>query len=272
MVSVHVLSLNPAKINCGIITGIRSSLVVDGGPGPSSGRELMRRALELRESADEPGTKTAESTGAIDVAVTHDHWDHFFGTAALVSAGAQTVYASKSFAGDQEATAWIALDSVRQETGTEDYRAELPADPNDLIVSVTAVDEVAGATTSVDLGDCPVEFHVLGGHSTADLIVRLPELGVVFTGDLVEEDDPPQAGADASLSEWAQSLRTLLSFPETTIFVPGHGVPVDREFVERQLEDIEGLRQKQGEGDVALPARTRPEPADRTIPREIRLI
>lgn len=272
MVSVHVLSLNPATINCGIITGTHSSLIVDSGPGPASGREIRRRAMQLRKEAEAHAETAISGPGAVDVAITHDHWDHFFGSAALVDAGARTVYASRSFAADQEATAWIALDSVRRGGGTQDYRAALPVDPNDLIVDVRPVDGPDSTASRIELGDCPVEFHVLGGHSTADLVVRLPEHGIVFTGDLVEEGGPPQAGADASLSEWAHSLHTLLSFSEATIFVPGHGVAVDRAFVERQLQDLEGLRQKQGEGDVGLPARAMPENPDRSIPRETRLL
>src|SRR5699024_7442332 len=81
---------------------------------------------------------------------------------------------------------------------------------------------------------------------TSDLVVRLPEFGIVFTGDLVEEGDPPQAGADAALSRWVDSLHTILEFPEAEVFVPGHGVPVDRGFVQRQSADIDGMRPRPG--------------------------
>src|SRR5699024_1773341 len=103
------------------------------------------------------------------------------------------------------------------------------------------------------------------------LVVRLPEFGIVFTGDLVEEGDPPQAGADAALSRWVDSLHTILEFPEAEVFVPGHGVPVDRGFVQRQLADIDGMRHRQDDTEVALPARTMPGDHDRSVPREHRL-
>lgn len=261
MVNVSVLSQNPAAVNCGIITGSQRSLIIDSGPGPSTAERLARRAQEL----------SLEATGRsnpLAVAITHDHWDHFFGNSTLAAAGVDIFHTSQSFAQDQEATAWIALDAVRNAPETAEFASELPEDPSALIVNVSPID-AAESGFVLDLGNCRVEFHVLGGHSTADLVVRLPEQGIVFTGDLVEEGAAPQAGNDASLSQWVTSLATLLSFPEATVFVPGHGVPVDRDFVERQLEDIDGLRMNQADAEVALPARTMPGDQDRTLPREI---
>lgn len=265
MTRVDVLTFDPAAVNCGIIIGGQRTLLVDAGPGPAAAQHLMDRASRLGE-----GIRIDAQD--IDLVLTHDHWDHFFGAASAVTAGAARVFASSSFAADQEATAWIALDGVRRGEAAEDYLASLPDDPGELNVAVTPVDPSPGEVGHLDLGDCPVEFHVLGGHSTADLVVRLPELGIVFTGDLVEEADPPQAGADASLSEWAASLRTLLSFAEAEVFVPGHGVPVDRGFVTRQLADLEGRRAEPGDAEAALPARAMPGEHDRRVPREVRLV
>ena len=261
MVNVSVLSQNPAAVNCGIITGSHRSLIVDSGPGPTTATRLIRRAQEL-------SVTVTGGSHPIDAVITHDHWDHFFGNATLAAAGAEHIHVSQSFASDQEATAWIALDAVRNAPETADFARELPEDPNELLVKVSPVDTSPGDIGEIDLGDCRVEFHVLGGHSTADLIVRLFDAGIVFAGDLVEEGDPPQAGNDASLSEWVASLRTLLSFPEASVFVPGHGMPVDRDFVERQLADIEGLRMNQADAEVALPARAMPGDHDRSLPRE----
>ncbi|WP_166826301.1 MBL fold metallo-hydrolase [Brevibacterium limosum] len=266
MTRVNVLSFDPAAVNCGIIVGTDQILLVDAGPGPAAAAHLVERAGRLGEEIGEGQRR------AIGLAITHDHWDHFFGAAAAVSAGVTAVYASSSFAADQEATAWIALDGVAGGDFPDDYRVSLPDDPGGLIVEVSPVDPSPGDVWHLDLGDCPVEFHVLGGHSTADLVVRLPELGIVFTGDLVEEAAPPQAGADAALSEWASSLRTLVSFPEAKTFVPGHGIHVDRDFLTRQLADIEGLMVDQGDAEVALPARSMPGEHDRAIPREVRLV
>lgn len=266
MTHVHVLTFSPAKVNCGIIVGSDRTLLVDAGPGPAAAAHLLERAGRLGEEI------AGEGGQDIDLVLTHDHWDHFFGAAEAVSSGVSTVHASSAFAADQEASAWIALDAISRGDEPSEYRRQLPTDPTELVVDVSPVDASPGEAGTLDLGGCPVEFHVLGGHSTADLVVRLPELGIVFTGDLVEEADPPQAGADSSLSEWAASLRTLLSFAEANVFVPGHGVPVDRDFVTRQLADLEGMRSDQGDSEVALPGRVMPGDHDRAVPRQVRLV
>lgn len=262
MANVRVLSQDPAAVNCGIVAGGERTLIIDSGPGPSAAAHLYSRAQQL--SIEATGT-----ANPIEAVITHDHWDHFFGSSTLAASGVDGFHSSASFAADQEATSWIALDGVRNNPETAEFAEELPGDPSALIVEVLPVDASPGDVGEIDLGDCRVEFHVLGGHSTADLVVRLPDIGVVFTGDLVEEGAAPQAGSDASLSEWVASLRTILSFAEATTFVPGHGVPVDREFVERQLADIDGLRMNQADAEMALPSRTMPGEHDRSLPREI---
>lgn len=263
MTTISVLRTDPATVNSAIITGSSGSLIVDAGPCPDTGRHLAARAAELQAQTIGPART--------DLVITHDHWDHCFGAAALLEAGGDRAFASSSFATDQAASTWLALDALRHDPATADFASQLPLDPSELFVDVTAVDSSTQHVSGVDLGDCWAEFHVLGGHSTADLIVRLPESGVVFVGDLVEEGDPPQAAADSSLSQWANSLRRILDFPEATTFIPGHGVPVDRGFVQRQLGDIDGMRLHQDDTEVALPARTMPGDHDRRVPLEFSL-
>ncbi|MFE2658040.1 MULTISPECIES: MBL fold metallo-hydrolase [unclassified Brevibacterium] len=235
MTTITVLTFDPAAVNCGIITGTDRSLIVDAGPGPTAAGALAARAAEISREAN-------GVANPIDLVITHDHWDHYLGAAALVDAGIDRVFASPAFAADQAASTWIALDALRSNPDTAAFARELPEDPGDLLVEVTPIAEAGETPTTLDLGDAPVELSVLGGHSTADVVVSLPEAGVVFTGDLIEEGAPPQAGSDASLSHWVESLHALLAFPQATVFVPGHGVPVDRAFVERQVADLDGFR------------------------------
>lgn len=296
MTTIPVLTFDPAAVNCAIITGSDRSLIVDAGPGPTAAAALAARAAELSREANEIVTP-------IDLVITHDHWDHHLGAAALVAAGVDRVFASPAFAADQAASTWIALDALRTNPDTAAFARELPEDPGDLLVEVTPIAETGAGPTTIDLGDFPVELSVLGGHSTADVIVSLPEAGIVFTGDLVEEGAAPQAGADASLSHWVESLHALLALPGAEVFVPGHGVPVDRAFVERQLADIDGFRlasvpaQRPGadlstggfgadsedvwedaqehehgpDAEVTLPTRVMSGESDRAVPREITL-
>ena len=75
------------------------------------------------------------------------------------------------------------------------------------------------------------------GHTDADIVVEVPDAGVLFLGDLVEESAPPAFG-DAYPLEWPATLGRI---ELTDTMVPGHGDMVDRPFVLGQLEDLEAV-------------------------------
>ena len=87
--------------------------------------------------------------------------------------------------------------------------------------------------TALDLGDRRVEIAHLGrGHTEGDLVIVVPEAGVVFAGDLLCSAGPPWYGEDSFPYEWPGTLDGLVGLmTDTTRAVPGHGPPVDREFV-----------------------------------------
>ena len=89
---------------------------------------------------------------------------------------------------------------------------------------------------AIDLGGRRVEIAHLGrGHTGGDLIVVVADAQVVFAGDLIESAGPPQFGPDSYGAEWAATLDGLIGvMTDATIAVPGHGDPVDREFVFEQ--------------------------------------
>jgi len=76
-----------------------------------------------------------------------------------------------------------------------------------------------------DLGGVHVEIaHFGAGHTQGDLAVLVPGPRVLFTGDLVEEGDPPQVDASTSLKNWSVAMEALLTLcRDDTIVVPGHG-------------------------------------------------
>ncbi len=90
--------------------------------------------------------------------------------------------------------------------------------------------------TAVDLGGRRVEIAHLGeGHTDGDLVVVVPDADVVFAGDLIESAGPPSFGDDSVPGSWAATLDGVIGLmTATTVLVPGHGDPVDREFVFEQ--------------------------------------
>ena len=74
--------------------------------------------------------------------------------------------------------------------------------------------------------------------------VRVPDVDVVLAGDLVEESAArrPRAGLRRATPTRSSGRRASTSCSAcstpATVVVPGHGAPVDREFVEEQRNDI----------------------------------
>lgn len=76
----------------------------------------------------------------------------------------------------------------------------------------------------LDLGGLTAVIEAHPGHSGTDLIVRVPEQNVVYTGDLLFYGYYPICfDTGASVSGWRQTLQTFASYDKDTIFVPGHG-------------------------------------------------
>jgi glyoxylase-like metal-dependent hydrolase (beta-lactamase superfamily II) len=88
----------------------------------------------------------------------------------------------------------------------------------------------------VDLGGRIVEVvHPGRGHTGGDAVVRVPDADVVFAGDLVEESGPPAFGEDCWPLEWPATLDLVAGLTSPgTVVVPGHGNPVDQDFVLEQ--------------------------------------
>jgi len=92
----------------------------------------------------------------------------------------------------------------------------------------------------LDLGGRVVELRHLGpGHTPGDVVVRVPDAGVLFAGDLVEQGAPPAVGPDADVASWVGVLGRLGT---ADVVVPGHGDPVDRAFVEAQRAELAAQR------------------------------
>ena len=199
---VFVTVAEPEAVNLGLVVGSERALLVDTGSSPAQGRAV-------RESL-----AAVSDVGLGVVVVTHWHYDHAFGLAAF---------------SDLET---IAHESVRHRLGSPAAIAEadrLGVDPAELALPNREI-VVAAA---VDLGGRRVEIAHLGrGHTDGDVVVVVPDADLVFAGDLIESAGPPSFGPDSVANEWAGTLDGLIGvMTARTIAVPGHGEPVNREFV-----------------------------------------
>jgi glyoxylase-like metal-dependent hydrolase (beta-lactamase superfamily II) len=82
----------------------------------------------------------------------------------------------------------------------------------------------ANLPISIDLGGLTAVLESYPGHSGTDIIVRVPDQNVVYTGDLLFSGFYPVCFDDkATISVWRDTLKKFASFDKDTLFVPGHG-------------------------------------------------
>jgi glyoxylase-like metal-dependent hydrolase (beta-lactamase superfamily II) len=209
-------------VNVTLIGGDRGLLAVDTHASARAARAVIEDVRRLG---------VGEVVGVVN---THEHFDHTFGNAEFRTAyGAIPIHAHETAA---EQTL-VAGDRIK-----ELYAAD-PDDPHRDEVLDTAVvpaDHPFSSAVALDLGDRWVELvHPGRGHTAGDLVVRVPDADVLLAGDLVEESGPPGLGDDSYPLEWPLSLDIVLGLTTAgSVVVPGHGAPVDRDFVEEQRNTI----------------------------------
>lgn len=223
---VFVAIAQPHSVNLGLIVGAQRCLLVDTGSSPAQGtavRESVRSVTDL------------PLAGAV---VTHGHHDHFFGLAA---------FDDLDTVGHESLTARLGVPETAR------LAAELGFDPAELRGPRRPIVLAAG----VDLGDRRVEIAHLGpGHTEGDMVVVVADADLLFTGDLVESADPPWFDASSRPTDWATTLDSVIGLmTDHTRAIPGHGDPVDREFVfdtRGRVASVAGEIQRLAEGGVPV--------------------
>ncbi|APU13661.1 MULTISPECIES: MBL fold metallo-hydrolase [Actinoalloteichus] len=210
-------------LSTGLVIGTRSCLVIDTGGDHRQGAAL---AAAVRERTSLPWA----------VVYTHAHFDHCFGTEAFLPC---PVWAHERLPAVLRATA-----SAQRDQWSTHYRDEGRPDLADALSASRAVppDRTVTDHVEVDLGGRTVVLEHLGrGHTDHDLIVTVPDVDVVFTGDLIEQGAPP-AFEDSFPRDWAALAAGLAERGSAvTRFVPGHGRPVDIAFVRTQAAQLRTL-------------------------------
>ena len=217
-------------VSVGLVLGSERALVVDTRGSEAQGREAVEDVARL-----------ALPVPVTVVVNTHVHYDHTFGNRAFISA---TIHGHERVGQTFDADAERLKDRFRAdpEPGPDaSYSAE---DVRDLLDTVPRGPDVTFATTaSVDLGDRVVHLaHAGRGHTDGDIRIWVPDAGVVFLGDLIEESADPSLGSDSWPLDWAATLdRHLSAVAPEAVVVPSHGTLVDTAFVARQRDEMAAL-------------------------------
>jgi glyoxylase-like metal-dependent hydrolase (beta-lactamase superfamily II) len=231
-------------VNVGVVRGSGGLLVIDT-------RGDHREATELL------GDLRALGPGPVRwVANTHSHFDHVFGNGRFTDAAeGEPMPSLVEVSNDLEIWGHLALSAW----WSDDYRHQLLAHLRESMpafaealdeVVITLPDHLVDDSVVLDLGDRSVELRHFGrAHTDNDLVVVVPDAGVVFAGDIVEESAPPAFGDDSFPLEWPETLHTLERWLAAQsggdrVVVPGHGAPVDLAFVSRQRGDLTALAER----------------------------
>lgn len=206
------LDLNVGAIVCG--DGV---CVIDTRAHHNQARELIGHVTEI------------SSLPIKWVINTHHHWDHTFGNGAFPDADIW----------GHERCAVALADYGQAMLARVKKMAPGHAASFDEVVITPPRFTMQDAVT-VTFAGRSVELRHLGrGHTDNDIVVIVPDSGVVFAGDLIENGAPPSYG-DAFPLEWPATAAALTDLV-TDAVVPGHGAPADRSFAATQAEDIKAV-------------------------------
>lgn len=214
-------------LTVGLVLGDTGCLVIDTRGDHTQGAEW---AAAVRKVTDLPWT----------VALTHNHFDHTFGTSAFWPCPVwahEGCHERLATAGADSRAHWAARYRESGDQETAQHIAE-----TDIVLPAKLV----ASTAELSLGRRTVVLaHPGRGHTGNDLIVHVPDSGVVFAGDLLEHAAPgsfssESFGPDSALAAWPQTLQRLLGYSAHTV-VPGHGAPVTAEFVVAQRDQLSRL-------------------------------
>jgi glyoxylase-like metal-dependent hydrolase (beta-lactamase superfamily II) len=206
-------------LNVGAVVGDDEVLVVD---TRSFAAEAARLLADLRALTPLPCRQVVN---------THAHFDHCFGNASLRPAAVW---------GHQRCAAHLRSRAAQEREHLLRWLPEAAGELEGLEIDPPER-TVGDAGAELQVGGRRVELRFCGrGHTDHDLVVVVPDAGVVFAGDLVEEGAPPVYGADAFPLRWPATLDRLLALAPPTV-VPGHGDVVDHGFVAGQRGELAAM-------------------------------
>ncbi|SDL32201.1 Glyoxylase, beta-lactamase superfamily II [Nonomuraea maritima] len=212
---VYVRRHRSFDMNTGLVVGDDGhGLIIDT-------RGSHREAAQLVEAVR---TITA---GPWTVVNTHAHFDHCFGNA---------LFRPAEIWGHVRCAEELETYGEQQRANMIDYRPERREELEE--VTIVPPDQTFTSTASLDIGGRIVHLRHFGlGHTSNDVVVHVPDAGVVFAGDLVEQGAPP-AFADAYPLDWPGTLAAMLNEMPENVVVPGHGAVVDRAYVVAQHDEL----------------------------------
>ncbi|MGA2430436.1 MAG: MBL fold metallo-hydrolase [Candidatus Acidiferrum sp.] len=219
--------------NGGFLVGKDAALLIEGFAGPA-GAAFQMDALR---SVSQVPVKAALDT--------HYHFDHSMGNSFYGAQGvplwahaAVAKHIVDSYTPLQGADKAVILGPYEKRLAVAKSDTERQHAQSDLN-AVTGVYQIANSNVlalpnhpldpaklpmTIDLGGLSAVLESHPGHSGTDILVRVPQQNVVYTGDLLFSGwYPVCVDANATVSGWRATLKKFAAYDKDTVFVPGHG-------------------------------------------------
>jgi glyoxylase-like metal-dependent hydrolase (beta-lactamase superfamily II) len=193
-------------------------VIIDTRSTDPHGREIM---ADLRQLTSLPVAAAVN---------THHHWDHTFGNSAF-----------------RPSPIWghVRCAARLREQGEQMRQRVIPDYPElagDLrAVALDPADRTFGDEgAEIQVGSRTIDLRYLGrGHTDNDIVVVVPDAGVLFAGDLLENGAPPYFG-DGYPLDWPATVEAITRFVVEAV-VPGHGDVGGSAFVRRSIDDLRAI-------------------------------
>jgi len=198
--------------NAGFIVGEEAVCVVDSFASPAAAQELIE---QIRRVTNLPVRWLVD---------THYHLDHIGGNGVFQRAGALIL-------AHENVRAWARTENLKFRPGQRE-----------MIESLALPQITYRQGLTIWLGARRVDVVFRPGHTGGDSVVRVPDVDVVFAGDLFWNSTVPNM-IDADSAAWLKTVDGFLDeFPRAS-FVPGHGEPGHALNVRFFRDYLFGLRQ-----------------------------
>jgi glyoxylase-like metal-dependent hydrolase (beta-lactamase superfamily II) len=219
--------------NGGVLVGKDAAFLIEGFNSPA-GASLQVDALRM--------VSQVPVKGALD---THYHYDHSMGNSfygangvplwAHATTAKRIVDSYASLQGAEKETVLGPFEKRVKDAKSDAERAHAQSDLNAMtgIFGIINASELglpnhpldpAKLPISIDLGGLTSVLESYPGHSGTDIVVRVPEQNVVYTGDLLFSGLYPVCFDEkATISGWRETLKKFAALDKDTLFVPGHG-------------------------------------------------
>jgi glyoxylase-like metal-dependent hydrolase (beta-lactamase superfamily II) len=229
---VHVIPDGriPFIPNVGVVEGERAVLIVDTAMGHRNGEAILALARQLAGERK------------VILTTTHFHPEHAFGAKPFERDITYVMNAAQAEELAAKGQEYVEMFSTFG-PGLAELLDEVELVPPDLTYE---------GTLRIDLGGKVVELHEVGpAHTRGDQLIHLPDDGILFAGDLVENAFfPILPDPDAQGEAWLAVLGTMGGLGPR-IVVGGHGAVGGPELIDAFRVYLEEVRDRTAELEAA---------------------